>query len=499
MKRMLPRRLLGAMFAGALLLNTPARAQETNTLELIKQLQRRIEELERKVQSLQEAKPATEAPTNTSGHLEASDQNGRVQDRTKELEKEAIETKASEAPQITLGERGFSFASGDTNFLVRLQGVLQMDSKTFFGDSIVGNDSLLLRRARPILSGTVFHDFDFLFVPDFAPSTPQIMDAYINYRFRPELQFRLGKFKTPVGLENLQADQVTMFNERAFPSQLVPGRDVGFQVHGEVAGGVLAYAAGIFNGVGDNRNSSNVDFDDNKAFAGRVFVHPFRRSATAALQGLGFGLGGSYESIQGTNASALASGYLTPGQQTFFLYNPTNRAAVVPDGEHWRLAPQAYYYYGPFSLVGEYTISSQRVRRVGAEPLVGDTLQHSAWQVAAGWVLTGEDASYAGGVVPRRSFNPHQGGWGAWQLVGRYSELNLDPASLPLFANDQNSARSAHEWAVGLNWYLNRNLRVATSYSQTSFRGGGSTEAGGPGPVTHQDERVLFTRVQLAF
>src|SRR5262249_45560217 len=149
---------------------------------------------------------------------------------------------------------------------------------------IVGNDSLLLRRARPILQGTVARDFDFLFVPDFGGSSVQIFDAYLNYRFRPEVQLQAGKFKSPIRLEQVQADQDLNFNERALPTSLVPNRDIGFELHGDIFGGAVSYAAGIFNGVGDARNSSNFDFEDDKAFEGRIFLQPFKTTSIYPLQ-----------------------------------------------------------------------------------------------------------------------------------------------------------------------------------------------------------------------
>jgi phosphate-selective porin len=46
---------------------------------------------------------------------------------------------------------------------------------------------------------------------------------------------------------------------------------------------------------------------------------------------------------------------------------------------------------------------------------------------------------------------------------------------------------------VGLNWYLNRNIRAALNFNHTDFKGGAS------GSVTRQDENVFLTRMQLAF
>jgi phosphate-selective porin OprO/OprP len=302
----------------------------------------------------------------------------------------------------------------------------------------------------------------------------------------------------------LQADPDTWFNERAMASDLVPNRDVGAQFHGEFFGGAIAWAAGIFNGVGDSRISSNVDFEDNKAFAGRLFFRPFNNVAESPLQGFGFGLGGSYEAMQGTNLAGLPSttggilaGYTTDGLQQFFAYNPASNALVVATGEHWRLDPQAYYFVGPFGMMGEYVISDQQVSRIGLTPAATTRLEHTAWQVAGSWVLTGEAATY-GHVIPRSPFNLRESGWGAFQIVARYAELHIDEAAFPLFANPSSSAQSAIAWALGLNWYLNRNVLMKLDYSHTTFHGGG-TGVIPPGVVTRTDENVLFTRVQLAF
>jgi phosphate-selective porin OprO/OprP len=438
------------------------------------------------------ADATSDAIADLKQQIEALDQKVRILERQKELDNEAAETKAKDTPKITIGNNGFSAASADTNFVFQLHGLLQIDNRTFFNDRdnhnqpIQGNDGFILRRARPIFSGTVYKDFDFMFVPDFAGTSVQIFDAYLNYRYAPWLQVRSGKFKPPVGLEQLQSDPVTFFNERALPSGLAPGRDLGFQLWGDVANGTLGYALGVFNGVGDGRNSANSDFEDHRELAARVFVQPFKTTCLTPLQNLGFGVGGSWGNVS-SNATALTSGYLTDGQQTFFTY--TN--GVVGNGTHWRLAPQAYYYWGPFGMLGEYTISNQRVTK-GA---TSATLDNTAWQVAAGWVLTGENCSYTG-LTPKHPFDPRGGQWGAFQIVARYADMDIDNKAFPIFANPATSASEAKAWAVGLNWFLNKDIRVNASYSHTAFEGAiDKTKA----TVVRQPEQVVFTRVQLSF
>ena len=425
--------------------------------------------------------------------IEELDQKVRVLEREREIDQDSAATVAKSQPKIIIGGAGFSMASADTNFVAQLHGVLQLDSRTFFQDGgNNGNDGFLLRRARPIFSGTVFHDFDFNFTPDFGGSTVQIQDAYVNYRYTPALQLQAGKFKAPIGLEALQSDPFTAFNERSIVTDLVPNRDLGVELHGDILGGVISYALGVFNGVSDyNGTTVNTSFQDDKAFEGRVFFQPWKNSKVNPLRGLGFGVGGSYMANHpATNAATgLTPGYATDGQQKFFSYN----TGVNANGAAWRISPQAYYYYGPLGLLAEYVISDQQV----ASATKTADLQNSAWEVTGSWMLTGEDAAY-NGVTPRHPFDPRNGGWGAWQLVARYAALTVDgKAFTDSFASSAKSADAANEWSVGLNWYLNRNVRANLSFSHTVFEG--FTGKPAPGVVPAQSENVLFSRIQLAF
>ena len=425
--------------------------------------------------------------------IQELDQKVRVLEREREIDQDNVATAAKAAPKIVIGGNGAVFSSGDSNFVAQIHGVAQLDSRTFFQDGgLNGNDGFLLRRLRPILTGTVFHDFDYNFTPDFGGSTVQVLDAYMNYRYSPALQVEAGKFKSPVGLEHLQADVNLSFNERSLATDLVPNRDLGIDLHGDLFDGVASYALGVFNGASDyNGTTVNTSFQDDKAFAGRVFYQPWKNSSVSALRGLGFGVGGSYQANHpATNtATGLTPGYTTDGQQKFFSYS----AGVNAGGAAWRVSPQAYYYYGPFGLLAEYVISDQQV----ASAAKSADLQNTAWEISGGWVLTGEEASY-NGLTPRHPFDPRQNQWGAWQLVARYGGLNVDgKAFQDGFASSAKNADSATAWSVGLNWYLNKNVRADLSFSHTVF--GGFTGVAAPGTVPAQAENVLFSRLQLAF
>ena len=178
----------------------------------------------------------------------------------------AEQATAATAPKITINDKGFTFASADGADSVRIGGLVQLDSRLFFDDGGgVLNNTFVLRRARPIVDGTFDKIYSFQFVSELGgTSAPSILDANLGIALNDALQFKFGKFKTPVGLEWLQSDSWTFFDERSLVTDLMGNRDLGIQASGKFDGGVVTYAAGIFNGVPDSTNSSNADFDNDK-------------------------------------------------------------------------------------------------------------------------------------------------------------------------------------------------------------------------------------------
>jgi phosphate-selective porin OprO/OprP len=429
-----------------------------------------------------------QAPQSVDDKIQELDQKIRVLDRKIEIDKEAADEKAKTAGQATAGKDGFSLRSGDGNFVLRLRGYVQFDGRFWTQDEQKPQvETFLLRRVRPIFEGTVYKIFDFRIMPDFGAGTTVLQDAYMEARFNPAFRVRAGKFKPPVGLERLQSATDLLFVERALPTNLVPNRDLGVQVGGDLAGGVVSYALGVFNGVPDG-SSADADTNNDKDFAGRLFFQPFVKGA-GPLKNLGFGISASQGDQAGTPAAPGLAPYKTPGQVNFFTYRSDGTAAgtTVADGTRYRLSPQGYFYSGPFGLLAEYVVSRQEVRR----DLVSGTLEHKSWQVAGSWVLSGDAASYRG-VNPKKVFDLAAHTWGAFEIAARYSELKLDDATFPAFASITSSARSAKAWAVGLNWYFSRNLRLLFDYENTKFEGGAATG-------DREDEKIFFSRFQIAF
>ncbi len=419
------------------------------------------------------------------------------------------ETSDSGALSGSFGSEGFTLQSADGQNVIHLRGNLSLDYR-YFDDSYtpVTADTFLVRKARPTLEGTLDGVFDFRLMPDFAQGKTILQDAWVDAPVKSWLVFQIGKFKAPVGLERLQLEEFARFIEASLTSDLLPYRDLGFEVRGSIANGLLTYQAGVFDGAPDGQSTesnSTPDFNSTGKFVwdGRVFAHPFQWSDRDALKGLGIGVAGTYVNASGktsmTSTTSLLAAYKTTGQQSLFSYRSDTATgfnnATIANGIERRWVPQANYYVGPFGLLAEYVWADQQVfRQLSTTSSRSATLDNRAWQVQAYLFLTGEKETYDQVVVPRRSVS--HGGIGAWEIVARYHDLRFDDAAFAgganSFANPATAARDARAVGVGVNWYLSENFRLELDYEQTRFEAGAATG-------NRPDERVLTSQFMLAF
>ena len=393
----------------------------------------------------------------------------------------AEERKPTDPPKLTAGAEGFVLQSASGDFRLQLRGYVQFDGRFFPGDEgRLAVDNLLLRRVRPILAGTLGRHFDFQIMPDFGAGTTVLQDAWLDVNYSTKARVRVGKFKSPVGLERLQSATAITFVERAYPTAIVPNRDVGVMLHGDLAGGVVAYAAGLFDGAPDG-GSVDLDVNDGKDVAGRLFLSPFKRG-TSALKSLGFGIAGT----TGKQSGPLPA-YRSGGQVSLL----TIVSGLTADGTRNRLSPQLSFYSGPFGLMAEYAWSESWVKKASTDTRT--QFRGEAWQATATFTITGETASYSG-VRPREGFEPSQGKWGALELAARVNGLEIGTEAFEEgIVDPAKSVRKAFAWAVGLNWHLTRNVKQVVDFERTTFAGG--TEGGADRPA----ESAFFIRTQVSF
>jgi phosphate-selective porin OprO/OprP len=100
--------------------------------------------------------------------------------------------------------------------------------------------------------------------------------------------------------------------------------------------------------------------------------------------------------------------------------------------------------------------------------------------------------------APLHPFHIDGTGLGAWQLAARIGGIDMDKTAFTKNFATAGSAQNATTWGVGVNWYVNKNLKWMMEYEQTSF---GMMPGVKPakGSLEAEDERVLMGRLQFAF
>jgi len=376
---------------------------------------------------------------------------------------------------------GFVLQSANGDYRLQLGGVVQFDGRFTLGAAKPLFDTFSIRKARLVLAGRLAKYFDFRLTPDFGNGVANLLDAYFDVRFSPKFRIRAGKDKSPVGHEVLVADAALVFPERALPSSLLPNRDIGLQVQGDLAGGKVFYAAGVMNGIVDGTNSVlDLDSNSRKDAVGRIVVQPFRSATTSAphsLSGLGFQVGGSH----GSQTGALPT-FRTSIGQPYFSY----AAQVTANGMRTRLTPAVFYYYKAFGVFAEYAQSTQVISRAA------DTreITNQAWDVTAIINVTKEAASSTL-VSPANAFDPPAHKWGALQAVVRYSELDVDQAVFDAGFAALGASQNAQQFTVGINWYPVQYIKYYVNYEHTIF------DRNAPG--ARVPENALFFRFQVAY
>jgi phosphate-selective porin OprO and OprP len=124
--------------------------------------------------------------------------------------------------------------------------------------------------------------------------------------------------------------------------------------------------------------------------------------------------------------------------------------------------------YGPLFFQGEYFwFNIDRNAATGLPPFGAPSLKFEGGYAEASFILTGETRKYNPaaaaylGVVPEHPFSLAGGGWGALEIAGRVStiDLNNQLATATGIAGGRQTIYTA-----GLNWYANRNVRFLFNY-----------------------------------
>jgi phosphate-selective porin OprO/OprP len=357
------------------------------------------------------------------------------------------------------------------------------------------------RRARIGVLGTFLGDWNYALVYDFGGTsdgfggtigssggitsallpggiTSGIENAYLSYTgFKPaggQLALEGGYMDVPYTLDEATSSNDIMFMERA--SSGIVATNIAAGDFRSAAGGrwyndlfwVGAYVTGPTSGaVHSGTPTSGIAATGvTEQWGG------FARAAWQVLSGKGNN-GWAYSFHIGGDAEFLAKPAFNrvTGTQTLTLsdrpelrIDPTVLATTggIPNTEGAQVySVEAAASYGPFYAQGEYFFYN-------VDRLSGlSSLNFQGGYVEASYTLTGETHTYNpgsaaySGVVPANPFSWATGGWGAWEIAGRYSVVDLDDR---LGFADGIAGGKQTVYTAGLNWYPTRNIRFMLNY-----------------------------------
>lgn len=315
-------------------------------------------------------------------------------------------------------------------------------------------DGVAFRRAFLVLDGQIYKDVEFKFEWDFASTTatggkPQ--DVYMRLKNLPVVgALTVGHFKEPFSLEQLTSDANVTFMERSLADALAPARNMGMMLSDAVLKDAskaerATWAVGVFR---DTNDFAFQQADGGYNFTGRATALPWYQNKGQQLLHTGVAYSGRSPE-QATRFRQKPEAGLAPNLVD--TGNIDARCAQLIQGE-------VATVIGPWHASGEYVTAL-----LEEDEAAGESGCVSGFNLQSGYFLTGETRPYKTStgtwdrVKPKKNFREN-GGWGAWEVAGRYSflDLNSDPMEV--------AGGRIQDVTAGLNWYLNPNTKIMWNY-----------------------------------
>jgi phosphate-selective porin OprO and OprP len=350
------------------------------------------------------------------------------------------------------------------------------------------DDGFNARRARIGIIGKFLGDWNYALIYDFGGSSDGfsgaavgslpgggltgLENAYISYTgFNPfggKLAIEGGYLDVPFSLDEATSSNDILFMERS--SSQVISTNIAANDFRAAAGGrwftdsfwIGAYATGPTSGA--IHSASVVTPNGTTEQLGTTV-----RVAGQVVNGKGYSLhigGGAEFLIAAPHNLVTGAQTLTLSDRPELRIDPTT---IISTGALQGVSGAQVYNaeaaatYGPLFFQGEYFWDN--VDRGNIPGLT--SVKFDGGYAQASWVLTGETHAYNSalaaysGIVPQNPFSVTGGGWGAWEIAGRISTMNLNDQLAT--ANGVAGGRQT-VYTAGLNWYANRNVRLMFNY-----------------------------------
>lgn len=359
---------------------------------------------------------------------------------------------------------GLRMETADGNFKMRVGGRMHLDAgwaqesdklaKAVNNSSTNDDfkDGVEIRRARILLAGEIYKDIEFVTEYDFAGDAVHIKDMYLGMKNIPVIgNIRVGNFKEPFMLDELTSDNYITFIERALPDVFAPSYKMGIMAYDAILKDSkkterATWAVGMFRDTTDG----NVSSDGGYNLTGRLTGLPWYEDKGNRL----LHVGAAYSFRTPNDGNTLR--YATTPEEHIFSQKFVDTGNMLVD--HTNLfGGEVATVVGPWHAESEYVASYVDSQTQG-------TMCFGGFYAQTGYFLTGETRPYKTNsgtfdrVRPKKNFREN-GGWGAWEVAARYSYLDLGDKNLTAASSGE-----LQDVTIGLNWYLNPNVRVMWNY-----------------------------------
>jgi len=378
--------------------------------------------------------------------------------------------------------KGLTWQDASEKIVIRVGGRVQWDYGWYSGDDLREAYGLRLenneefRRIRTYISGTFDEVFDFKFQLEYHLNYVGFKDVYVTFKSIPFIgNIRVGHFQEPFSLDEMTSSKYATFIERGLPNAFAPGRSWGVMAFNHVDQRAT-WAVGVYKNWiddGDFGRWGSSGLGQSTSLTGRVTYLPFYEDKGRRLVHVG---------ASGSMRWPEEPVRYRARPEAHFLDSRFTDTRSIDADRLGLLGTEAAFVCGPFHGETEYVAAA-----INGEGSYEDQWLHGLY-VQGGYFLTGETRPYDTKkgvfkvVQPKKNF-VSGGGPGAWETAIRYSYLELDGPGL------SSSARDMHDMTLGVNWYLNKNVRVSWNWVHSWVNGVG----------TVQEADMFIMRLQLFF
>ncbi len=410
--------------------------------------------------------------------------------------------KVAEEYKVKVDKNGLQAESADKAFKFKLGGRIHADASFAGDDDLVdskgkykeSSDGTAIRRARMRFEGVFDKDWLFRTEADFANENVAMKDVFIEYNGWSGGRLTVGQQKQNFSRELQESSNDMMFMERSLMDVLnAPVVDRAIGLNYDTSGKNWVAKLGVFGDALTPERTSDTENgtagDEGWSASSRLIYNPIIEKDKLIHLGVAGNFRTPDDNGDVAKSKQLDYAYKTTSNQS----NLTLLESKVTDVENIKmLGLEAAGMYGPFSIGGEYT-NTWIERKDGSQDLRLD-----GWYAEAAWSITGESRTYKEGnfryLKPAKKFSLKSGGWGAWEIAGRWSEVDLTNIT-----DDKGKPTGGQmsQLTLALNWYINENIRFMADYNHNfDFVRPKYVHKDGSEP---DDMNVFMMRGQVAF